>query len=296
MDSVQECFAVWKHRLPTRARRWLAVALWALTASPACAQQTPAAGQNPPPVVTPPPGDDQTAITAVPNRPTITTTAETVQRGVLELEYGFELADGHQNVNGLLKFGIFKNLELRLANNPFERDNGITGLSDTGVGFKWRAITQKGHIPTVSLLYTASLPTATQNLGTGGVGHSLQILVSKDFGKHHFDVNEGPQFVARPQGGFDRNYFTSLSYSHPITEKLGATGEIAGFSKTNRDTPASMVLLGAFTYNVTPRLVLDAGAFVTVYGNQPRVVGLFGFTYAISDLYHFHATRKPGSH
>jgi len=287
---------VWKHRLPTRARRWLAVALWALTASPACAQQTPSAGQNPPPLVTPPPGDDQTAITAVPNRPTITTTAETVQRGVLELEYGFELADGHQNMNGLLKFGIFKNLELRLANNPFERDNGITGLSDTGFGFKWRAITQKGHIPTVSLLYTASLPTATQNLGTGGVGHSLQILVSKDFGKHHFDVNEGPQFVARPQGGFDRNYFTSLSYSHPITEKLGATAEIAGFSKTNRDTPASMVLLGAFTYNVTPRLVLDAGALVTVYGNQPRVVGLFGFTYAISDLYHFHATRKPSSH
>jgi hypothetical protein len=57
-----------------------------------------------------------------------------------------------------------------------------------------------------------------------------------------------------------------------------------------------MVLLGAFTYNVSPRLVLDAGAFVTVYGNQPRVVGLFGFTYAISDLYHFHAAPKPGSH
>ena len=198
-------------------------------------------------------------------------------------------------MNGLLKFGIFKNLELRLANNPFERDSGVTGLSDSGLGFKWRVVRQKGNVPTISLLYTASAPTATQGLGTGEFGHSIQLLFSKDFGKHHFDVNEGPQFVGRPRGGLDRNYFTSLSYSHPITEKLGWTGELAGFSKTNANTPASMVILGALTYTLRPRLVLDAGAFVTVYGNQPRMVGLFGFTYAISDLYHFHAQRRPAN-
>jgi len=151
-------------------------------------------------------------------------------------------------------------------------------------------------VPTISLLYTASLPTATQGLGAGAVGHSIQVLISKDFGKHHFDVNEGPQFVGRPQGGFDRNYFTSLSYSHPITEKLGWTGELAGFSKLNAGTPASMVILGALTYAVKPRLVFDCGALVTVYGNQPRMIGIFGFTYAISDLYHFQSRRSPSSH
>jgi hypothetical protein len=262
-------------------------------AAQARAQEQPPPSQSPPPTAPAQSPDDKDGISAVPNRPTITTTAETVQRGVLEIEYGFELADGHQNMNGLLKFGIFKNLELRLANNPFERDDGVTGIADTGVGFKWRAISQKGAIPTISLLYTASLPTATQNLGTGGFGHSIQILVSKDFGKHHFDVNEGPQFVARPQGGFDRNYFTSLSYSHPITQKLGATAEIAGFSWTNHDTPATLTLLGAFTYNVTPRLVLDAGVSINAYGHLPRAIGIFGFTYSISDLYHFHAPHRP---
>jgi len=272
-----------------------------LCASPAAAQeQQPQQAQGTAPTAgaasAQTPEEDASGISAVPNRPTITTTAETVQRGVLEIEYGFEVADNHQNMNGLLKFGIFKNLELRLANNPFERDDGVRGIADTGLGFKFRAITQKGALPTISLLYTASLPTATQRLGTGAVGHSVQILVSKDFGKHHFDVNEGPQFVGRPQGGFDRNYFTSLSYSHPITEKLGATAEIAGFSKTNRDIPATLILLGAFTYNVTPRLVLDAGASINAYGHLPRAIGIFGFTYAISDLYHFHAPRKPAAH
>ena len=79
-------------------------------------------------------------ITAVPNRPTFSTTAETVQRGVFEIEYGGEAADGHQNINGLLKFGLTGNLELRFANNPFERDAGSSGPGDSGAGLKFRLL------------------------------------------------------------------------------------------------------------------------------------------------------------
>ena len=114
----------------------------------------------------------QDELVAVPNRPTFATTAEAVQRGVLEIEFGFEAADSHQNMNGLLKFGLFKNLELRLANNPFQRDNGVAGLTDTGVGFKFKVFPQKGPRPTFSILYTATLPTATNGLGIGANGHA----------------------------------------------------------------------------------------------------------------------------
>src|SRR6266704_237934 len=55
-----------------------------------------------------PPDAAQEKITAVPNRPTFASTAEMVQRGVFEIEYGFEAADGHQNINGLLKWGAVK--------------------------------------------------------------------------------------------------------------------------------------------------------------------------------------------
>ena len=237
----------------------------------------------------------QEEIVAVPNRPTFATTGETVQRGVLEIEYGFEAADGRQNMNGLLKFGLFKNLELRLANNPFERDNGVAGLSDSGAGVKFKVFPQKDARPTFSILYTASLPTATAGLGTGAVGHSVQLLLSKDFGRHHIDLNEGVQFVGRQSAsGYDRNYFSSFSYAHPLKGKWGWTGEVAGFSWTNATTPASMVVLGAVTYSPSPRLVLDSGAYLTVYGNLPRIVGFVGFTYAIADLYHPHAARKSG--
>jgi hypothetical protein len=231
-------------------------------------------------------------LTAVPNRPTFATTAETVQRGVFEIEYGLEAADAHQNINGLLKWGIFANLELRFANNPVQRNAGITGTGDSGAGFKYKVFRQSKKLPTFSILYTAGIPTAPANRGIGALGHSVQLLASKDFGKHHFDVNEGVQFVGRTGlGGYDRNYFTSISYAYPLTNKWGVTGELAGFSRTNAGIPATMIALGAVTYSPSPRLVLDCGGYFAVYGNLPRFTFAAGLTYAIADLYGRHSHR-----
>jgi hypothetical protein len=240
---------------------------------------------------------NQEEITAVPNRPTLATTAEAVQRGVFEIEYGFEAAKGHQNINGLLKWGMFKNLELWFLNNPIQRDAGIAGRGDSGAGFKYRIVSQAKALPTISILYVATLPTATAGLGAGAVGHTVQILLSKDFGKHHFDLNFGPQYLGRPgASGFDRNYFSALSYSYAITKKWGYTGEVAGFSRANPATPATMTLLNAATYNVTPRLVLDCGVFIAAYGHLPRANFVGGVTYSVADLYHLHSSRRSGKH
>lgn len=234
----------------------------------------------------------QNEITAVPNRPTIATTGETVQLGVFEVEYGFEAANGHQNINGLLKWGAFKNLELWFLNNPIERDAGIAGRGDSGAGFKYKFVVQKNARPTISILYVATVPTATAGVGAGAMGHSVQILLSKDFGKHHFDLNFGPQFLGRPGAiGFDRDYFSALSYSYAFTKKWGYTNEIAGFSRANATTPATLTVLNAATYNVSPRLVLDCGVFLAAYGNLPRANFIAGVTYSIADLYHLHAQR-----
>ncbi len=251
------------------------------------APDTPQAdSQNPPMVQT------TYEITAVPNRPTFASTAEMVQLGVFEVEYGFEAAKNHQNINGLLKWGAVKNLELWFLNNPIERDAGTAGLGDSGAGFKFKLFPQKDSRPTVAVLYVATIPTARPALGVGAMAHLVQILVSKDFGKHHFDVNEGVDFVGRQQlGGFDRTYFSALSYFHPLGGKWGYTGEIAGFSRLNASTPATMTLLNAATYNISSRLVLDGGAYFSAYGQLPRVTFFAGVTYSIADLYHPHASR-----
>jgi hypothetical protein len=246
-------------------------------------QNQPAPAQSVPAQALPVP--DQ--ISAVPNRPTFSTTAESVQPGVFELEYGLEVADGHQNINGLLKFGATKNLELRFANNPIERDSGVAGMGDSGAGFKYKIFAQKNWRPTFSALYAATIPTATAGVGVGAVGHSAGVLASKDFGRHHFDLNETVQWVGRPSAsGFDRNYFTALAYSRGIHGKWGMTAEVAGFSWTNRANPATMTLMGSAIYSVSSRLILDGGIYVAAYGQLPRNILFCGVTYSIADLYH----------
>jgi hypothetical protein len=228
-------------------------------------------------------------ITAVPNRPTFASTAEMVQPGVFEIEYGLEAADAHQNLNGLLKFGAVKNLELWFLHNPIERDDGVAGLGDSGAGFKYKLFPQGNARPTLSFLYVATIPTARPQLGAGVMQHLAQLLVSKDFGKYHFDVNEGVQFVGRPgSSGFDHHYFTALSYSHPLTEKWAYTAEIAGFSRANATNPATMTILVAPTYSPSSRLVFDGGVYVAAYGSLPRVTFFLGLTYSVADLYHRH--------
>jgi hypothetical protein len=236
------------------------------------------------------PGDTSAApdqIIAVPNRPTFSTTAESVQDRVFEIEYGLEAAQEHQNINGLLKFGATKNLELRFGNNPIERDAGVAGRGDSGVGFKYKVLEEKSWYPTFSVLYTATIPTATAGVGVGSVGHSAGILLSRDFGKHHFDFNETAQWLGRPgASGFDRDYFTALAYSQEIRGKWGATAEVAGFSRANRQMPATMTVMGAATYNVSTRLILDTGVYFAAYGRLPRATFFSGVTYSVSDLHH----------
>jgi hypothetical protein len=225
-------------------------------------------------------------ITAVPNRPTFSTSAETVQSGVFEIEYGFEAADGHQNINGLLKFGLLKNLELRFANNPFERDAGISALGDSGAGLKYRFAGERGPLPTISILYNATLPTSGDDLGAAGVNHAVGILLSKDFGRHHVDFNENVEWRSRSSAdGFDRDFFSALAYSIALPKRLGIATEIAGFSRVNATTPPIITILPALTFSVSSRLVLDTGCYFAVRGDLPRVTFFAGLTYSVADLY-----------
>ena len=116
--------------------------------------------------------------------------------------------------------------------------------------------------------------------------------MSKDYGNHHFDVNEGVQLVGRPgSSGFDRRYFSALSHSHPLTDKWGYTLEISGFSRANNANPGSLTLLAAPTYNFSSRLVFDGGAYYMVYGNSPHLTSFMELTYSVGDLYHRHRAR-----
>src|ERR1700738_449852 len=89
----------------------------------------------------------QDELTAVPNRPTVSTPAQPVQPGVLETEWGVDAAASQQDINGLLKFGVSKNFEVRVTNNPILATSGTDGVGDTGAGFKYRITRDSGRQP-----------------------------------------------------------------------------------------------------------------------------------------------------
>src|SRR5882762_2610499 len=98
-------------------------------------------------------------IVANPNRPTVADPADITQYGVLEVEYGYNHVMGLQserenNLEGLFKFAVACNLEIRWDTSTFLRQtiNGVTqtGLGDNALGFEYRFHRQSKSIPALS--------------------------------------------------------------------------------------------------------------------------------------------------
>ena len=201
----------------------------------------------------------QDEIVAVPNRPTVSTTAEPVQRGVLETEWGIDAASSHQDINDLFKFGLTSNFEFRLANTPMIADSGTHGLGDTAVGFKYRLTRDSEHQPSVALMYMLTAATATNMPGSAGPSHSFAFLASKDLGKHHFDFNLIGNLLESRTGDFHHNFLNALAWSHPVRGKWGATAEISGVTSAQRGLAGNAQFLTSAIYTPESRLVFDIG-------------------------------------
>jgi len=229
-------------------------------------------------------------LVATPNRPTVTNTADTTQRGVLEIEDGIAAGGTLQELQGLLKFGATRDLELRLGNNTFQHDASVhsTGVGDTTLGAKYRFLHQTARLPVISLAYTAKLPTASDDLGTGQVDHQLSFLASKDFGQSRFDFNFNANWFGREAGGFDHDFMPTLSWSYQLpgrAHKFQIEAELFGETSPNPAQDGSVSNVYAIAYTVKPRLVLDIGGQFGLMGPVSTATFVAGFTYSMFDLY-----------
>lgn len=89
-------------------------------------------------------------ITATPNRPGVADPADVTQKGVVELEYGWERAfrssefRTRSTASGLLRFGLTEDFELRLGIDNYvtqrsdDPEGRRSGVGDTTPGFKYR--------------------------------------------------------------------------------------------------------------------------------------------------------------
>ena len=244
------------------------------------------------------------AISANPNRPTISDPADITECGVVEVEYGWSRGwSGAGNrsdlYGGLIKFGLLQDLELRWTLDSFlsnhENGRGRRGVGDHWTGLQYRFHHQSKRIPTMALGYAIKRPSADRHkeLGSGHVDHAMVFLASKDIRGLHWDFNTAVLLAGRDEPGRDRNVELALAFSRPIQGRLGITGEVWGDTRQNTETPGFASTLWGLTYAVRPRLVVDAGVDFGLTTGTPRKRFFAGLTYALADVYGRLARRGP---
>lgn len=249
----------------------------------------------------------QQEIAATPNRPGIADPADVTQKGVLEIEYGWERAFRSREFKtltvaaGLVRFGLSENLELRLGMDNYlsqradDPEGQRSGVGDVSPGFKYRFVKQEELWPALSFAYEVKVPVASRKkgLGSGKADHNLFFLASKEIVGLDWELTYNMGWIGREgRRGFDDAHLWALSFSRPLFGPIGISGEIYGGPRMNRDTPKFLSTDWSLTYTLTPRVIFDAGVDIGLNGSARDVTYFAGVTLALADLYRFFGLVK----
>ncbi|NWJ42197.1 MAG: transporter [Geothrix sp.] len=244
---------------------------------------------------------EEPSIEVNPNRPTFATPAATTQSGVAELEWGLQRStlrdDGTTfGTPTLLKFGLIKDLELRLSTPGFLRlapvgDPTASGLGDLSLGAQWCYLHDGlfGMDQAVQLAHTFPTAPSSQGLGNGAPIDTLTLIFSRDAGPYHVDVNLLESWIGlAPDAGGGRATQTAgtVSITRNLNDQWSITGELYALQATPLNAQITSNLW-AVAYKASKRLVLDAGVDVGLSHGAPRYTVFTGLTVGLGRF------RKP---
>lgn len=230
-----------------------------------------------------------------PNRPTFANPALTTQSGQAELEWGgqqSQMRDGSTafSTPTLLKLGLMKDLELRLASPGYLRlaspgADTVSGPGDFNLAVQWcyRHDGLFGMDQALQVSHTFPTASASKGLGSGAASDGLILLFSRDMGPYHLDVNLLESWLGRtPEagGGRVRQPAATASLSRTLTEAWSLTGEVYTIGATEMN-PRVVSNLWAVGYKVSSRLVLDAGLDLGLTPGAQKASFFAGLTFAL---------------
>jgi hypothetical protein len=200
-----------------------------------------------------------------PYRPSVSTPAQLPKPGQLEFELGgLSAKTGDARRDSLpyqFKLAFNKEWGVLLGGEAYvsardDSGNRLRGVGDTNVVLK-RAF-EVDDATAFGLELNVKLPSAKDGIGSGKTDWTGNGIFSKDFGKLHMDTNLNFTRLGAIDPGTGRvQTGWSASFSHPLVDKWGATGELSGTHRNGMQNTAQ--LLGAVTYNASKTLVLDFG-------------------------------------
>ena len=199
-----------------------------------------------------------------PYRPSVSSPAQLPAAGQLEMELGglsSKSDDGRRNsLPYALKLGFNEQWGVVISGESYvsaPADAGRAhGFGDTLFVLK-RAFLL-GDAAALGLELGAKAPTARDDIGSGRADYSLNGIYSQDLGSVHMDANLNATRLGAYEPGSGRTQTgLSASFSVPVGEHWGATGELSGTRRSGAASTAQVLL--AASYSPGKRLTLDAG-------------------------------------
>lgn len=234
----------------------------------------------------------------VPARPTVSNPAEFQKPGVLQLESGYNAnfhafgVSSEQDTPIAIRFAASSSVLLEadvdaVISQTATGQQKTTGFGDCQLGIQTVLFHERQTSPGVAVAYYIKAPTAssTDGLGTGRVDHNFIALVSKTVDRTTLDLNAICLVAGRTsRKGHASSGQGAFAVSEALTKRFGVQGEISGFSR-NDEQRGAMVGLSVATYQVSERLVLDAGVRFGLTHGAPSSGFVAGMTVGVSDLF-----------
>ena len=234
--------------------------------------------------------DDEPRTT--PYRPSVSTPAALSAPGWLEIEAGWQHnhTDDSRRDSIPLSFKVAFDPDwgIRLGSEAWVRQRSDagerSGFGDTSLVLKRRFGIDDDQA--FGLEGSVTVPTGKNGIGfgSGKPDYAVNAIYSGDFGAWHTDLNAAATRLGAHEGAASRTQLlAAASLSRSIDEHWNVVGEVAGTGQHGAD--ATRQLLVAASYNVSKRLVLDAGAARSLRAGAPSWSAFTGMTWLAARLF-----------
>lgn len=203
-----------------------------------------------------------------PYRPTVSNPAALSKPGWLEIETGLNASKSSDNSSRgnlpyLLKLAFSDSLGVLLGGDAYIDQTDSTGSKLGGTGDtllmlkqKW-AVSEDGNTA-FGVEYGFKSPTAKEGLGTGKTDYLVNGIYSTELSGNTIDLNVSVTELGTAQPGEARQQWGwAAGWSRPLNDIWGVAAELSGTQR--QGTEASSQFLGAVSYNMSRRVVWDAG-------------------------------------
>ncbi len=204
-----------------------------------------------------------------PTRPTIANSAAVQDRGVLQVELGYDgypqRAPGDQQTAAANFYYVpLDGVRVDFGWSPYNREGGDSGIGTIQAGGKVVLLKENyGHpAPGLAVQYEAEFPTASES-ALQGFGQQITFLANHHYGKNGIiDIIVNGSLVqsnCQTQSGCSYGGQQSFAVSYHVRDSTRLYAEIFSQNNSQSNTPPGTYVFGGFYQKVRDAFGIDGG-------------------------------------